>query len=132
MSDLQFDSGFERQVYSVVRPEVRYHPDTRLGYTLKKTYEPDFVFDCGKNRIFIECKGRFRDKQEYQKYLAVREDLSRNEHLVFVLQNPNAAMPGAKRRKKDGKKHSISEWCDKHGFKWYTLNTLPMEWRRAL
>ena len=128
---MNFDSGFEELIYnSVNNAEVKYHPpNARLSYVLEKNYEPDFVYTDGSIVTYIEAKGRFRDKMEVAKYLAVRKNLKWNEELVFALQNPRANMPQAKRRR-DGSKYSISEWCTKHGFDWYTVDTMPSEWRK--
>ena len=134
MTDLNFDSKFEQKLYSILDPsEVNYHPeDCRLAYTLHKNYEPDWVIwhDAGYV-TYIEAKGRFRDRIEASKYLAVRSGLGPKEELVFILQNPKANMPGAARRK-DGTRASIGEWCDRHDFKWFTADTLPQGWRRKL
>ena len=37
-------------------------------------------------------------------------------------------MPQAKRRK-DGTKRSHGEWASDNGFRWFTVDTLPEEWR---
>ena len=37
-------------------------------------------------------------------------------------------MPQAKRRK-DGTKRTHAEWAEKNNFKWYSVDTLPNEWR---
>jgi len=37
-------------------------------------------------------------------------------------------MPGAGKRK-DGTKLTHKEWAELNGFRWFTLNTLPNEWK---
>ena len=132
MTDLHFDSGFERGLYAVLDPEkAHYHPDVHIAYTIVKSYEPDwYIRELGRE-IFIEAKGRFRDAEEARKYIEISKTLTENQELVFILQNPNTKMPNAKKRK-DGSFYVMSDWCDKHGFKWYTAQTLPQRWRRNL
>ena len=134
MTDVHFDSGFERRLYAILDPmEANYHPtDCKLYYTVTSGYEPDFVvWNDDGTTTYIEAKGRFRDATEARKYRAVRDSLKPTEELVFIFQNPNVAMPNAGKRR-DGTKHSISEWADKYNFAWYTAETLPEHWRRKL
>ena len=37
-------------------------------------------------------------------------------------------MPQAKKRK-DGTKRSHAEWAETNGFRWFTEQTLPKEWK---
>lgn len=96
-----------------------------VPYEYKATYLPDFI---PKNdpTILIEAKGIFRDRREVRKYIAVADS---NPHLklVFILMDPNKPMPGAKRRR-DGTKYSMKDWCESHNFEWYTENNLPTAW----
>jgi hypothetical protein len=126
----KFDSKFEERLYGLLNSDCEYHPEgCLLDYKIERKYEPDFVYTNGTHIWFIEAKGRFRDRLEMKKYLAVRDSLRSNERLAFILQNPKANNPGATRRK-DGTRQSISEWLDKHGFKWFTVDNLPREWRK--
>lgn len=134
MSDVHFDSGFERKLYAILDPmEANYHPDDcKLYYTVTSGYEPDFVvWNDDGTTTYVEAKGRFRDATEARKYRAVRDSLKPTEELVFIFQNPNVAMPNTSKRR-DGTKYSISEWADKYNFTWYTAETLPTHWRRKL
>ena len=132
MTDLHFDSGFERGLYAVIDPEVvEYHPDVRLQYVIEKKYEPDWYVEEGEIEYFIEAKGRFRDSEEARKYVEIKKSLSDSQRLVFILQRPEGKMPNAKRRK-DGTTFCMAEWCDRHGFEWYTAHSLPDRWRRKL
>ena len=47
--------------------------------------------------------------------------------LVFLFQKPFAPMPGAKIRK-NGTKRTHAEWAETNNFRWYSEETLPMEW----
>jgi hypothetical protein len=134
MSDVHFDSGFERKLYAILDPtEANYHPiDCKLYYTVTSGYEPDFVvWNDDGTTTYVEAKGRFRDATEARKYRAVRDSLKPTEELVFIFQNPNVAMPNTSKRR-DGTKYSISEWADRYNFTWYTAETLPDHWRRKL
>ena len=134
MSDVHFDSGFERKLYAILDPlEANYHPtDCKLYYTVTSGYEPDFVvWNDDGTTTYVEAKGRFRDATEARKYRAVRDSLKPTEELVFIFQNPNVAMPNTSKRR-DGTKYSISEWADKYNFTWYTAETVPEHWRRKL
>ena len=134
MSDVHFDSGFERKLYAILDPlEANYHPtDCKLYYTVTSGYEPDFVvWNDDGTTTYVEAKGRFRDATEARKYKAVRDSLKPTEELVFIFQNPNVAMPNTSKRR-DGTKYSISEWADKYNFTWYTAETVPEHWRRKL
>ena len=134
MSDVHFDSGFERKLYAILDPtEANYHPtDCKLYYTVTSGYEPDFVvWNDDGTTTYVEAKGRFRDATEARKYRAVRDSLKPTEELVFIFQNPNVAMPNTNKRR-NGTKYSISEWADKYNFTWYTAETVPDHWRRKL
>ena len=134
MTDVHFDSGFERKLYAILDPlEANYHPDNcKLYYTVTSGYEPDWVvWNDDGTTTYVEAKGRFRDATEARKYRAVRDSLKPTEELVFIFQNPKVPMPNAGKRR-DGTKHSISEWADKYDFTWYTAETLPEHWRRKL
>ena len=51
-----------------------------------------------------------------------------NTELVFLFADPQLPMPMAKKRK-DGTKRSHAEWADANKFRWYTIATIPEEWR---
>lgn len=73
--------------------------------------------------MLIEAKGYFQDSAEAAKYKWVREALPEGHELVFVFEKPETRIHYLSRRK-DGSKMSMSEWADKNGFRWCTLNTL--------
>ena len=98
----------------------------RVWYTWEAEYIPDFVPRADPT-TFIEAKGRFRTRQEARKYQAVQKSNPEIE-IVFVFMNPYVPMPGAGKRK-DGTKLTHKEWAELNGFRWFTLNTLPNEWK---
>lgn len=122
-----YDSWFEYDLFQLMS-ECKYHSEM-IEYVIHSKYEPDFVFHNGKYRVYIEAKGRFRTRAEAKKYVAVAEGLNKYEQLVFVFQNPNTAMPNARKRQ-DGTRQTMAEWADKNGFNWYTKDTLPLNWTR--
>ena len=103
----------------------KYEP-FKVPYTWEANYIPDFVPLADEN-ILIEAKGRFRTTQEARKYEAV-QNTNPEVEVVFVFMNPKAPMPGAQRRKKCGTRMTHAEWAENHGFRWYTIRTLPEEW----
>lgn len=102
----------------------KYEPGV-VGYTWEANYLPDFI-PINDEGILIEAKGRFRDRNEARKYIAVAKS-NPDKKLVFIFMNPKVPMPGARKRA-DGSRLSHAQWAEKHGFEWYTLRTLPEEW----
>ena len=111
-----YRNTFEQEVGSILNSSWEYEPYT-LAYKIYKDYKPDFV----NGRVLVECKGYFR-VGDTQKYKAIRDSLPEHE-LVFVLYDPN-------KKVRKGSRLTMSQWCDKEGFTWYTkenvdeLNTL--------
>jgi hypothetical protein len=114
------DSRWEEKLRVGIFKDIKYHPQ-KINYVkpaTNHTYEPDWRLDKGRKVIYIEAKGRFRDRAEYTKYLHVREALKANEELVFLFMKASTPMPFAKRRK-DGTIRSHAEWAEKNGFRWF-------------
>ena len=88
----------------------QYEP-CKYPYIIKANYIPDFQ----KSWVLIECKGFFRNG-DTRKYISIRDSLPAYE-LVFVLTNP-------KKKVRKGGKITMGEWCDKEGFRWFTMDTL--------
>jgi len=122
-----YDSWLEWDLAQVL-VNCDYHP-CAISYVQYKNYYPDFTYKQGDITYYIEAKGRFRDKPEARKYVDVKKALKSEEELVFVFQNPDNRMPDAKRRK-DGSFYCMSDWAERHDFKWYTPKTMPEEWRQ--
>ena len=124
----KYDSKFEKAAHEIMQG-CEYHPEKHIFYLVPKHYEPDFVYKYHSKTWYIEAKGRFRTSEEARKYVIIAETLSPKEELVFLFQRPNTPMPGSRRRK-DGTRYTMEEWAEKHGFRWYTLDTIPTGWRR--
>jgi hypothetical protein len=121
-------SGFDSKLEVTLSKKMKacnWKPDS-VPYTVEKKYNPDAQFGT----TLIEIKGRFRTHEEAAKYLWIRDNLQGGQELVFVFSNPNTAMPRAKRRK-DGSRRSVSDWADKHGFRWFTPSSIPDEWNNS-
>ena len=112
-----YDSWFEYELHTGVLKPCQYHTGL-VHYTQKKIYEPDFAI----GDFLIEAKGRFRDSEEARKYVDIRNSLI-HEELVFVFYHPDTQMPRARRRN-DGNKFTMSEWANKKGFRYYTVETI--------
>lgn len=123
-TSIRYDSRFEEDLHKGALSKCKFHPD-KVHYKVERKYEPDFQY----GNTLIESKGRFRDRTEATKYLWVRKALPVNIQLVFVLMNHKTPMPGAKVRK-CGTKQTMGDWCDKHGFVWYTPRTTPKAWSK--
>lgn len=95
-----------------------------IKYKLPKTYNPDAAF----GDILIEIKGRFRTSDEARKYVYARDSLPPWRDIVFVFANPKLKMPNAKRRK-NGTYNTHGEWAERHGFTYYTPDSIPDDWK---
>ena len=91
------------------------HPLVREGFCHVLEDQPD-----------LECVGIAKDGKEAIKL--VKEILPDDCELVFLFSNPSAPMPNAKRRR-DGTKRSHAEWASKNGFRWFSTDSLPKNWR---
>lgn len=129
----KYDSKWEEGLVKGVLKNFEYHPDI-IEYTKPSTthkYYPDWKLDSGMrhpkdiNRtcVFIEAKGRFRDRAEYVKYKYIRDALLDDEELVFLFMKPYCPMPHAKKRK-DGTILTHAEWATKNKFRWFTEETI--------
>lgn len=122
---MKYDSKFEEDLHKGALSACKFH-EASIPYTINRVYEPDFTI----GKFVIECKGRFRDRNESNKYLWIAKALPKHKELVFVFMNHKTPMPGATRRKKCGTKQSMGEWATKQGIRWFTPRTTPKRWRK--
>ena len=108
----KFRSTFEDDVSKILK-DFDYEPFT-VPYIISRSYRPDFVHSA--SNTLVECKGYFRDG-DTKKYTSIRDSLPKGQELVFVLMQPNKKI-------RKGAKMTMSQWCDKEGILWYTLDTL--------
>jgi len=117
----KYDSKFEERLHKGVLKNTDYHPD-KVSYEVPArmaNYTPDFKW----KHYIIESKGRFRPG-EYKKYLHIKKQCDKmGLELIFLFQDPNCKMPGAKKRK-DGTFNLMKDWADKNNIKWYTEQTI--------
>jgi hypothetical protein len=123
-----YDSWFEYDLHQRVLAGCKCHT-AEVEYTQVKKYIPDFIRKTGKFTIYIEAKGRFRDRAEARKYVDVKKGLKKDEELVFVFWNPNTPMPGSAKRR-DGTRLTHGAWADLQGFRYFTETTTPAEWSK--
>jgi len=111
-----YRSGFEEELSKKLQPRGFTYEPYKIPYTIHKTYTPDFVYDNGETKYYIEAKGFFR-VGDTQKYKAIVDSLSWTEELVFILMKPN-------QRVSKSTKMKMHEWCDKYKIMWYNIDTL--------
>ena len=108
-----YRSGFEEDVAAKLQPCGFTYEPHQIDYTVHRKYTPDFYASSG---VLVEVKGFFRHG-DTQKYKAIRDSLDSAEELVFVLMKPNQKVNKAT-------KLTMSQWCDKEGLLWYTLDNI--------
>ena len=121
----QWDSKFEKTLHEGVLSHCEFHNKERTyEYTISHKYNPDFIWTDANGRVFlIESKGNFETTNEASKYRHIRSFLPENTELVFCFMNGKTKMPRAKKRK-DGTFATVSEWAERHGFQWFTEDTI--------
>ncbi len=128
------DSKWEEALTKGVMKDFDYHPEI-VKYIVPASdhkYKPDWilkkidneeVFGTEVTYILIEAKGRFRSREEMNKYIHIKNSLHFTSELVFLFQKPQVHVFGAAKRK-DGTRMSHAEWADKHGFRHFTEATI--------
>jgi len=111
-----FRSEFERDVATQLQPFGFSYEPFQVPYRIERKYTPDFVYQHNERTYLIECKGYFR-AGDTQKYRSVKNCLSENEELIFVLMKPNQKVSKST-------KNTMAQWCDKHDILWYNIDTL--------
>ena len=105
----KFRSGLEKTFAALYPKEDFDYEPYDVPYITKRKYKPDFVHKpTGK---LIECKGFFR-QGDTLKYKAIRD--CSDKELIFVLSDPF-------KKVRKGAKITMAQWCDKEGFKYFTV-----------
>ncbi len=118
-----YDSLVEKRLHEGVLSGCNFHPD-KIAYVSHHTYEPDFTYrDSEGLEWLIEAKSIFQDSKEAGKYKWIRDSLKDDQGLVFVLEKPTQPIYWQKKRR-DGTKMNMAEWCEKNGFMWFTEQTI--------
>ncbi len=112
----KYRSGLEERFDKETKHKLAFEP-YKLPYVVNRHYIPDFVYNRNDNHeVLVECKGFFR-VGDTQKYKSIRDCLTKKQELVFLFSN-------ATKKLRKGSKMTLGQWCDKEGFKYYTMDTL--------
>jgi hypothetical protein len=132
------DSKWEGKLMEGLMESFQHHnKEHNLKYSIPKTYEPDFVrevralcqVDMCKVKVYVEAKGRFRDRDEARKYKYIRDAIELEEDIfIFLFYKADTPMPFAKKRK-DGTKLTHGEWATLNNFEWYEEDNFPEDLR---
>lgn len=118
-----YDSLVEKSLHEGVLSGCEFHPE-KISYVSEHKYEPDFTYRDSKGiEWLIEAKSIFQDSKEASKYKWIKKALKEDQILVFVLEKPDLKIHWQAKRK-DGSKMSMSEWCEKNGFMWFTKDNI--------
>ena len=122
-----YRSWLEFRIFLGPLKNVDYEP-YKIPYTVveKKNYSPDGVL----GDYLFEVKGRFRTREEMNKYIHVRNSISEDMELIFILQSRNTSLPGAAKRK-DGTRRCIEDWLQENEFR-YTYESELVYFMREL
>ena len=92
------------------------YESTKIPYVIQHTYTPDFALPNG---VWLETKG-YWDAKDRKKILEV---IKQNPlvDLRMVFQAPYNTIS-----KKS--KTTYAAWCEKHGIKWASYATIPIDW----
>jgi hypothetical protein len=108
-----YRSWLEFRLFHGAMLMIPYEPITAKYSIVKECkYTPDGVYE----HLWFEIKGRFRDRNEMEKYVHIQASHPDKE-IIFVLHSKEVALPGAKRRK-DGSRRTIEEFLIENGFRW--------------
>ncbi len=108
---VQYRNKFESEVGAILGESFHYEKH-KIPYVTYRNYIPDFV----NGHTIVECKGFFREG-DVKKYRSIKNSLVPPAELIFVLYKPSTKV------RKNGK-ITMSEWCEKEGFKWCTLENI--------
>jgi|TARA_R110000787_G_scaffold157482_1_gene271391 hypothetical protein len=118
MKTKPYRNKFEAHAAEVLGDLCTYE-SKKVPYVTNRNYIPDFIGphkNIEDREILVEAKGYFR-VGDIQKYKAIRDCLSDAQELVFLLYNPT-------KRVRKGGKLNMKQWCEKEGFRNYTLGDI--------
>jgi hypothetical protein len=116
-----YRSGFESKLVELLQSKnIKFkYEETAIKWIQPETshkYTPDFFLP---NNVIIEAKGRWT-ADDRKKHVLIKQqhpDLD----IRFIFQNPNSKL-------RKGTKTTYADFCDKHGFKWCSIKSIPEEW----
>ena len=100
-----------------------YEPsEHKQEYISEHLYQPDFV-NPRHPSVLYEIKGIFEDSKEARKYKDVVKSNPSLE-IVFIFSNAHQVVyPGTKKRK-DGSRQTLADWCLKNQFLWFEADKI--------
>lgn len=110
-------SKLEEKVRDILGDGWEYE-SRKLPYIIESVYTPDFSL----HNVHFEVKGFFR-AGDAKKYKAIKKS-NPDERIIFLFQNPNKPMCGAKKRK-NGTILTMAEWAEKNDFNWFSIDHIP-------
>lgn len=117
---MAFRSGLEEKIADLlVNLGCCYeYEHTRLNYTIKHYYLPDFRLENG---IFLEAKGYWEpeDRRKIKNVIEQNPDVD----IRMVFQNPYLKI-------NKRSKTTYAMWCEKHNIKYCNYGSIPLEWLR--
>ena len=123
----RYRNKFERDIGEqlAVLPLSMVYESTKIDYTVKADYIPDFDIKTPSGQIYhLETKGNGRsfDQHTRRKMIAVKKQHPELEVRILFYSDGKI---GPKR--KDGTFMRQSDWAEKHGFA-YAIRKLPEQW----
>jgi len=112
---LRTRNKWEAKLAGVLSDLCDYEP-FHIPYVVHRKYTPDFVGDTVDHTLIIEAKGYFREGDTL-KYKSIRDSLSIEQELIFILYEPN-------KKVRKGARLSMAQWCEKEGLRWFTDETI--------
>ena len=113
-----YRSGLEEKVADLLSSlKVKYeYEDRKVPYQLQCNYLPDFHLING---VFLEVKGRLtsEDRRKMKAVKSCNPELD----IRFVFQAPYNKIY-------KGSKTTYAKWAEKHGFPWWSYQTIPIDW----
>ena len=125
-----YDSKFEHRILQETNLQKEDYHSCVVPYEIHSThkYQPDFTVYNSEpeegyyDAVHFEAKGRFNFRHDLNKYKYIDKGMKeKNQKLVFIFENANTRIPGAKVRK-DGSYLTNSQWADKVGIQWIAVN----------
>lgn len=129
MQGVTYDSKFEHRILQETNLQQSDYHSCIVPYEIHSThkYHPDFTIvnhepqEGYYDAVHFEAKGRFNFKHDLNKYKHIDKCLKdNNQKLVFIFENLNTRIPGAKVRK-DGSYLTNCQWADKIDIKWVAV-----------
>ena len=119
MKPNKYRSSLEKSVADLLSElGISFEYETKkVAYQIQHNYNPDFILP--NKHLLLECKG-YWEPEDRRKVKAVVEQ-NPDLDLRMILQDPYIKIS-----KKS--KTTYAQWCEKHGIKWTSWHSIPLEW----